>query len=145
MEEIEKKALPSVQTIDNESQTDDRQHEKLIQVNNKLKRVLQTFKDKIHRIVTERGDLFDGIGEETSERLDHLISTVENQATQIDVLHAERDQVEEQLRSENKELQRYKNIILNSLGMSFVPILIDLWKHIDTKSKMNVQQRWSNS
>src|SRR5205814_10276549 len=85
LEEIEKKTLPSIPTADNETQTDDHQHEKLVQVNNKLKRILQIFKDKIHRIVTERPDLFDGIGEETSERLDHLISTVGNQATQIDV------------------------------------------------------------
>jgi ribosomal protein L9 len=102
-----------IQTADNESQTDDRQHEKMVQVNNKLKRVLQSFKDKIHRIVTERPDLFDGIGEETSERLDHLILTVENQTTQISELHAQRDQVDQQLQSEIKELQRYENNIFD--------------------------------
>jgi len=106
LEDIEKKTLSPIDTADNESQTDDRQHEKLIQVNNKLKRVLQTFKDKIQRVVTERPELFEGISEETNERLDHLISTVENQATQNNVLQAERDQVEEQLRNEIKELQR---------------------------------------
>jgi hypothetical protein len=81
--------------------------------------VLQTFTDKIHRAVTEKPALFDGIGEETNERLEHMISTIENQASQIDVLHANRDQVEEQLRNENKELQKYKDTILTSLKMSF--------------------------
>jgi cell division protein FtsB len=105
LEEIQKNTSSPVQTTDNESQTDDRQHEKLVQVNNKLKRVLQTFKDKIHRVVTERPDLFIGIGEETTERFDHLIFTVENQGKQLDVLQAERDQTEEQLQSSIKELQ----------------------------------------
>ena len=106
-EEIEKKTIPSIQTVDHESQTDDHQHEKIVQMNNKLKRVLQLFKEKIQRAVAERPDLFDGVGEETSERLEHLISTVANQATQIDVLHAERNQVEEQLQNEIKRLQRF--------------------------------------
>jgi hypothetical protein len=107
LEEIEKNTPVPIQTTDNEVQTDDRQHEKLVQMNNKLKRVLQTFKDKIHRVVTDRPDLFDGIGEETSERLEHLISTVENQATQVNVLHVERDQVDEKYQRQIKELQRY--------------------------------------
>jgi len=106
LEDFEKKTLPPIETTDNESQTDDRQHEKLVQMNNKLKRALQTFKDKIQRVVAEKPDLFEGIGEETGERLDHLISTVETKTTQIDVLQEERDQIEEQLRNEIKELQR---------------------------------------
>jgi hypothetical protein len=134
-----------MQTTDHESQTDDHQHEKLVQMNNKLKRALQTFKEKIHRVVTERPDLFEGIGEETNERLDHLISTAENQATQVSVLQAERDQIEQQLQSEIKELQRYKENILNSLDISFLSILIVLWKLIDIKSKTNIQQRLNNS
>jgi hypothetical protein len=112
LEEIEKKTLPPTQTTDNESQTDDRQHEKLVQVNNEL----QSFKDKIEGVVTKKPDLFDGISAETNERLDHLILTVENQGTQIDVLQAEHDRVEEQLQSEVKELQRFKNTV-NSLDM----------------------------
>ncbi len=103
MEEIQKNASSSVQITDHEKQTGDQQHDKLVKVNNKLKRVLQTFKDKIHRIVTERPDLFVNVGEETSERLDHLISTVAQHATQINLLQSEHDQSEEQLR---KELQR---------------------------------------
>lgn len=98
-EELQKKTLPIVQTIDNESQTDDRQHEKLLQINNKLKRALQTMKEKIQRVVNERSDLFDGVGEDTSERLDHLISTVDNQAAQIDALRTDSN-------DEIKELQK---------------------------------------
>ncbi len=108
LDELQKKDSSPVQTIDNESQTDDQQHDKLAQMNNKLKRALQTLKEKIHRIVVERPDLFVNIGEETNERLDSLISTVEHQATQLDILQTERNQSEEQLRNEIQELQRYK-------------------------------------
>jgi uncharacterized protein YdcH (DUF465 family) len=97
LEEIETyKSSPVVKT-DNDTQTDDPQYEKLVDSNNELKHTLQVFKDKVHRIVAERPDLFDDIGEETSERLDHLISTVENQTTKIDVLQ-----------TEMKELRRYE-------------------------------------
>ncbi len=71
-----------------------------------MKDVVQTFEQKINRIVAERPNLFHNIGEETSEQLEHLISTIKNQATQIDALHAERDQIEEQLQNEIKHLQR---------------------------------------
>jgi hypothetical protein len=108
LEEIQKNVPPSVLTTDNEKQTGDQQHDKLVKLNNKLKRVLQTFKDKISRVVTERPDLFANIGEETSERLDHLISTVEHLATQIDMIQMEHNQSEEQLRNEIRELQRYE-------------------------------------
>jgi len=115
LEQVQKNTSSSpVQTIDNESQTDDQQYDKIIHINNKLKRALQSLKDKINRLVTERPDLFVNIGEDTSERLDYLISTVEHQATQIDILQTERDQSEEQLRNEIQELQRYKrNSIYN--------------------------------
>ncbi|CAF0778122.1 unnamed protein product [Rotaria sordida] len=101
LEEIKKITSSPVPTIDNEKQTTD----KLLKINNKLKRILQIFKDKIHRLVTERPDLFINIGEETSERLDHLIATVEYQATQIDLLQTERDQSEKQLQNQIQELQ----------------------------------------
>ncbi|UJR13672.1 hypothetical protein I4U23_000684, partial [Adineta vaga] len=109
----------SIQTIENETQTDDRQHEKLIQVNNKMKRALQGIKDKIHRLVSERPDLFDGVAEETSERLDHLIVTVDNQATEIDILRAQH----EQLQNDMKEMQNFtetseKEQILSSASLS---------------------------
>ncbi|CAF4202712.1 unnamed protein product, partial [Rotaria sordida] len=101
LEEIKKITSSPVPTIDNEKQTTD----KLLKINNKLKRILQIFKDKIHRLVTEKPDLFINIGEETSERLDHLIATVEYQATQIDLLQTERDQSEKQLQNQIQELQ----------------------------------------
>ena len=107
MEEIQKNVSPSVHTTDSEKPVDDQQHDKLVKVNNKLKRALQIFKDKISRLVTDRPDLFANTGEETSERLDHLISAVEHQATQIDILRAEHNQSEEQSRNEIRELQRY--------------------------------------
>jgi DNA-binding transcriptional regulator GbsR (MarR family) len=106
LEEIQKNASSSGPITDNEKQIGDQQNDKLVKVNNKLKRVLQTFKDKIHRVVTERPDLFVNVGEETSERLDHLISTVAQHATQIDRLQSEHDQSEERLREEIQELQR---------------------------------------
>jgi len=106
LEEIETYKSSLVVQADSDTQTDDPQYEKLVQLNNKLKRLLQVFKDMVHRIVVERPDLFDNIGEETSERLDHLISTVENQATKIDSLQIERDQTNEKYQHQIKELQR---------------------------------------
>ncbi len=106
MEEIRKNASSSVPITESEKQADDQQNDKLVKMNTKLKRFLQTFKEKIHRLVTERPDLFANIGEETSERLDHLISTVERQAAQMDTLQTERNEIEQQLRSEINELQK---------------------------------------
>ena len=89
-----------------QKKTDDSQNEKLVQVNKKLKRALQTVKDQILGATRNQPDLFDGISEDTNERLTNLIATLGNRSTQIDALHAERHQIEEQLRNENKELQR---------------------------------------
>ena len=86
---------PSIETVECETQTEDREHEKLTQMNTKLKRALQGLKDKIHRLVSERPDLFAGIGDETSERLDHLISTVENQSIRLDSLRTEYNQMKQ--------------------------------------------------
>jgi fructose-1,6-bisphosphatase len=105
LEEVQNNTPSPVQTTDNENQTDDDQHDKLVQANNHLKRVLQTFNDKIHRVVAERPDLFVDVGEEATDRFDHLISTVEDQAKQTDLLQVQHDQAEEQLRSNIKELQ----------------------------------------
>ena len=80
--------------------------DKLVKVNNKLKRVVHTFKEKIQQVVTQRPELFTDVGEETSERLDHLLSTVQDQASYIAVLQTERDQIETQLRHEIQELRR---------------------------------------
>ena len=81
-------------------------HDKLTKVNNKLKRFVHTFKEKIQQVVTERPELFTGVGEETSERLDHLLSIVQQQATQIDVLQAEQEQSQQRFQAEVQELQR---------------------------------------
>ncbi|CAF3542270.1 unnamed protein product, partial [Rotaria sp. Silwood2] len=105
LEEIEKNASTIIPKTDNETQTVDHQHEKLFQMNNKLKRALQTIKDKIHRIVNERPDLFNGISEETNERLDHLISIIEHQATQIDLIQIEHQKADEQYQQQIGELQ----------------------------------------
>ncbi len=56
-----------------------------------------TFKEKIHRLVTERSDLFTNVGEETSERLDHLIGIVENQAVQMETLQTERFELQREI------------------------------------------------
>ena len=106
LEEIANKTSPSIQKTDNESQTDDRQHEKLTQANNRLKRALQIVKEKIQRVVNDRSNLFDGVGEDTSDRLDHLITIIDNQTIEIDALRTEREKVEEQLNNEIKDLQK---------------------------------------
>ncbi|CAF4514139.1 unnamed protein product, partial [Rotaria sp. Silwood2] len=79
------------ETIDNETQTDEQSQDKLVQINNKLKRALQTIKDKIHQAIIERPDLFPDTNDDTLERLDHLISTIKNQAIQIDTLQNEHE------------------------------------------------------
>ncbi|CAF3671069.1 unnamed protein product [Adineta steineri] len=116
IEELQKNAALLAQITDNEKQattTNDQQHDKLIKLNNKLKRALQTIKEKIHRIVNERPELFINVGEETTERLDHLIATVENQTSQINILQSELDQLQEQYRDEIRELQRAMDAYLN--------------------------------
>ena len=106
-DEIEKLTPVPAQTTDAESQTEDRQHEKLVQVNTKLKRALQAIKEKVHRVASERPELFDGVGEETTERLDHLIATLDSQATQLHMLRADRERLEPLLHDKRNELQRY--------------------------------------
>lgn len=91
------------QTTDNETQTDEQSHEKLTQVNNKLQRALHTIKARIHQAVNNRPDLFSDVGEDTIERLDHLISTIDDQTTHIDQLRNECQQA----RSEIDQLQKY--------------------------------------
>ena len=107
LEEIEKLRVVPMQTTDSESQTDGDQHEEIVQANNQLKDELQTFHDKIHQVATERPNLFDGISEEIGQRFDHLLSTIANQAAQIDTLQTERNRVEEEFQNQIKELQMY--------------------------------------
>ena len=95
------------ETTDGESQTDDDHHEQIVQANSQLKDELQTFQDKVHQVVTEKPNLFDGIGEEFGQRFDHLLSTIATQATQIDALQTERNRVEHELQNQIKELQTY--------------------------------------
>jgi hypothetical protein len=90
------------QTIDNETQTEEQSQDKLTQVNNKLKRALQTIKDKIHQAVIERPELFPDVGDDTIERLDYLILAIGNQATHIDDLNNEY----ENLREKNEQLEK---------------------------------------
>ncbi len=90
------------ETIDNETQTDEQPADKLTQVNNKLKRALQAIKDKIHQVVIDRPELFSDTGDDTIERLGHLIFTIGNQATQIDNLQNERDRAQYEI----NQLQR---------------------------------------
>ena len=91
------------QTTDNETQTDEQSQEKLTQVNSKLQRALHTIKARIHQAANNRPDLFSDVGEDTIERLDHLISTIDGQTTQIDQLRNECQQA----RSEIDQLQKY--------------------------------------
>ena len=82
---IEESTLSSItetdsnrETVDNETQTDeDKQQDKLVQVNNKLKRALQTMKDKINRFALEQSELFPNPTDDTLMRLDQLIVTLE--------------------------------------------------------------------
>ena len=105
-EEIQKNAATIAQLTEYEKQTGDLPQEKLAKLNSKLKRALQTFKDKICRLVIARPDLFVNIGEETSERFDHVLYTVEHQAARIDLLQAELTECEEHFRGQIRELQR---------------------------------------
>jgi small-conductance mechanosensitive channel len=73
LKESEKKTSLSNQTTN----TND-EHEELLAINNKLKCAIETIENKIDQIFTTRADLFGDIGKETNERLDSLISAVEN-------------------------------------------------------------------
>ena len=76
-------------TTDHETQTEELTQDKLSQVNNKLRRALQTIKEKVHQAAIEHPEIFTGTGDDTLERLNHLISTVGHQAIQIEALQAE--------------------------------------------------------
>jgi len=106
LEEIEKNIRLPIPKIENEIQTDDNEHEKLLEVNKSLKSALEAIDDKIQHAITARLDLFGDLGENTSERLDGLISTIQNQTTQIDVLKAEHDETKEKYQREMNDLQK---------------------------------------
>jgi hypothetical protein len=106
LEEIEKSTPLPIQTTANEVQTDDDEHEKLLEMNNTLKHTVETIGDKIHQFISAISNLSGDIGEDTIERVDNLISAIDNQATQINVLQTERDQAEEKYRHEINDLQK---------------------------------------
>jgi len=91
------------QIMDHETQTDEQQQDKSVQINNKLKRALQTIKEKVHRIVTEKPELFPQMSDDTIERIEQLVSTVGNQAEQIEILQNERDQFQQNLSEKDEE------------------------------------------
>lgn len=91
------------QTMDHETQTDEQQQDKSVQINNKLKRALQTIKEKVHRIVTEKPELFPQMSDDTIERIEQLVSTVGNQAEQIEILQNERDQFQQNILEKDEE------------------------------------------
>jgi hypothetical protein len=91
--------------MDNETQTDDQQPDRLVQINNKLKRALQNIKEKVHRVVVERPELFPNSTDDTIERLDYLISAIENQAAQIESLQQQKDQETNLLRERLNEVK----------------------------------------
>ncbi len=72
------------------------------QVNNNA---LQTIKNKIDQIVGERPELFPDSNDDTIERLDHLISAIEHQAAQIDLLKNELTISVSKLTEERNQIQ----------------------------------------
>jgi len=79
---------------------------KLLEDTKSLKSAVEIIEDKLHQVITTRPDLFENIGEKTSEQLDHLISSMENQATQIVELQTEHDQSREKYQHEINDLQK---------------------------------------
>lgn len=89
-------------TVDSETQTDEQTHDKLSQINNKLKRALQTIKDKIHQITIEQPELFTLTNDDTLERIDQLVFAIRNQSVQINDLQNSYDQAQQEI----NQLQR---------------------------------------
>jgi len=90
-------SLESKQTVDNETQTDEQSQEKLTQVNQKLKRALQNMKERIHQAIVDKPDLYPDVSDDTMERLDRIILTVEDQAYRINLLQNEFDQSQDEI------------------------------------------------
>ncbi|CAF4111061.1 unnamed protein product, partial [Rotaria sordida] len=91
--------------IHRETQTDEQLQDKTIQINNKLKRALQTIKDRIYQIVIEQPELFSHINDDTIERLDHLISTIRNQFIQINNLQNSYDEAQHEINQLQSSLE----------------------------------------
>ncbi|CAF3302238.1 unnamed protein product [Rotaria socialis] len=141
LEDIQKNTASPVQPFENEKQNNDQQYEKLLKVNNKLKRVLQTFKDRIHRIATERSDLFTNVGEETSERLDHLIGIVENQAVQIETLQTERFELQREINELKNSFDVYRQEIDNDYRMKLSEFTVSSTNAIQNIESEPIEQK----
>lgn len=131
--------------IDNETQTEEQpqpKQDKLVQVNNKLKRALQIIKEKIHQVVVERPALFSGCGDDTIERLDYIISALSNQATDIDRLKTEHQhdmQLNEDYEKQINQLKQNlleKNADINCLQERLHDIEFNLKKKTDDQSSI---------
>lgn len=105
VEEKQQNALSATPTTDAERPDSAGSNGKLVKINHKLKRALQTIKEKMQRVAADRPDLFVNIGEETTERLDHLIDTVDNQTGQINLLQSALHDSEGRLQNVVQQLQ----------------------------------------
>ena len=116
--------------IDGQTQTDDQQEKKSVQINEKLKRALQTIKEKVNRIVQERPECFSRTSADTIERIDQLITAVENQAKHIEELQenlSQKDQERTLLQQHLDDLQiEYPSTAVSSSQSEFEEIDEDL-------------------
>lgn len=71
--------------------------QKLVQMNTKLKRALQTIKEKIQQVAVERPEWFSDASEDTLERLNHLLTAVDQQASQLAQLQSQCNDAQEQI------------------------------------------------
>lgn len=110
--ELSEETILSSSQINQTTQTDDQQQQdRFLQINNKLKRALQTIKEKIQRIIHEKPELFPQINDDTIQRLDQLISLIQNQAKQIEILQNERSIEIQQLSSQISSVEDYQKQI----------------------------------
>lgn len=97
LEKLEIKSSATTQSADSD---------KLLKMNTKLKRFLQTMKEKIQGVVAQHPSLFENVGEETNERLDHLISTVNDLVRRLDELRREHESARLAYQEEIEDLQK---------------------------------------
>ncbi len=79
LEDIQKNIPIPIQTAENQIQTDDDEHEKILEINKSLK----TMKDKFQCFITERPDLFNDNNEDINECFDRFISSIKTQASKL--------------------------------------------------------------
>ncbi|CAF0968511.1 unnamed protein product, partial [Didymodactylos carnosus] len=134
----------SISTVSSFTQTDNEPQEKLKTINAKLKRALQSIKEKIHKIVEQRPDLFNDYDHQTTdfdtmnyldflmkyllEKKDHESDTIRMYEIQIENLFQERNmlneqhleeirQIDDQYKSDLKQLNQQLNEKENELSM----------------------------